>query len=175
MTIAWAWLSTGHTHKAEECLQLLEHSLGTEMVGIFSERDRAEKIDPTVQLLLVEIAVVRIELAMELPADTVGWVAARTYGANGSAAHTTPIYITRDGKPYWNPARAPKIIQRQLAVLDEIEAVVDDAVLAQREQRLAPLDFWSLRIAKGADKLRALTDQSRALYSALQERVSARQ
>lgn len=65
MTVAWAWLSMGHPGEAEECLQLLEQSLGTEMVDMFSERDRAEKIDPSVQNVLVEIAVMRIELASE--------------------------------------------------------------------------------------------------------------
>ncbi len=65
MTIAWAWLSTGHPQEAEECLQFLEQSLGIEMEELFSERDRAVEIDPAIQLLLVEAAVIRIELAME--------------------------------------------------------------------------------------------------------------
>lgn len=65
MTIAWAWLSTGKTQEAEECLQLLEQSLGTEMGELFSEVEGAEEIEPSIRLLLVEIAVIRIELAIE--------------------------------------------------------------------------------------------------------------
>jgi LuxR family maltose regulon positive regulatory protein len=65
MTIAWAWLSIGHTREAEACLQLLEQSLGKEMVALYAVQDRAEKIDPAIQVVLVEIAVMRIELAIE--------------------------------------------------------------------------------------------------------------
>jgi len=64
-TIAWTWLSTGHPQEAEECLQSLEQSLDVEMEALFSERDRAAELDPAIQLLLVETAVIRIELAME--------------------------------------------------------------------------------------------------------------
>jgi LuxR family maltose regulon positive regulatory protein len=65
MIIAWAWVSMGHPGEAEDCLQLIEGSLGTEMVEMFSGQDRAEKIDPAVQSALVEVAVLRIELAIE--------------------------------------------------------------------------------------------------------------
>jgi LuxR family maltose regulon positive regulatory protein len=64
LTIAWAWLSMGHPQEAENCLQLLEQSLGTEMVEICSEPDRAAKIDPAIESVLVEIAVLRMELAI---------------------------------------------------------------------------------------------------------------
>lgn len=65
MIVAWAWVAMGHAQEAEDCLRLIEQSLGTEMVEMFSERDRAEKIAPAVQSALVEIAVLRIELAIE--------------------------------------------------------------------------------------------------------------
>jgi LuxR family maltose regulon positive regulatory protein len=65
MTIAWAWLSMGHTQDTEDCLLLLERSLGAEIVDMFFEQDRAEELDPAIQILLIEIAVIRIELAIE--------------------------------------------------------------------------------------------------------------
>jgi LuxR family maltose regulon positive regulatory protein len=65
MIMAWAWVSMGHPGEAEDCLQLIEGSLGIEMVELFSEQDRDEKIEPAVQGALVEIAVLRIELAIE--------------------------------------------------------------------------------------------------------------
>jgi len=65
MTVAWAWLSTGHPDEAEACLQFLEHSLGIKMVEMFSEQDRAENLNPSVQSILVEITVMRIELASQ--------------------------------------------------------------------------------------------------------------
>jgi LuxR family maltose regulon positive regulatory protein len=65
MTMAWAWLSMGHPHEAEDYLQLVEGSLGVEMAEMFSERDRADQLDPETQIKLVEIAVMRVEMAME--------------------------------------------------------------------------------------------------------------
>jgi LuxR family maltose regulon positive regulatory protein len=65
MIMAWAWIAIGHPQEGEDCLQLIEESLGIEMVELFAERDRVEKIDPVVQSALVEIAVLRIEMAIE--------------------------------------------------------------------------------------------------------------
>ena len=65
MIMAWAWVSMGHPGEAEDCLQFIEGYLGTEMAELFSEQDRAEKIDPAVQSALAEVAVLRIEMAIE--------------------------------------------------------------------------------------------------------------
>jgi LuxR family maltose regulon positive regulatory protein len=65
MILAWAWVSMGHPSEAEDCLKLIEGSLGVKMAELFSGQDRDEKIDLAVQGALVEIAVLRIELAIE--------------------------------------------------------------------------------------------------------------
>jgi LuxR family maltose regulon positive regulatory protein len=65
MTFAWASLSTSRTQETEECIQDLERSLGAEMEDLFSEQDRDKRFTHETQVALVEIAVVRIELAME--------------------------------------------------------------------------------------------------------------
>jgi len=62
MIYAWAWLATGHPEEAESCLQAIEQALGTEMGDL--ERDGAGAMDPAVQAALVEVAVVRAQLAV---------------------------------------------------------------------------------------------------------------
>jgi LuxR family maltose regulon positive regulatory protein len=65
MTIAWAHLSLGHPGEAEKCLQRIEQSLGIETADTLHERDRAKQLDLMVYSLLVEITVMRMELAIE--------------------------------------------------------------------------------------------------------------
>ena len=65
MTIAWAHLSIGHPGEAEKCLQRIEQSLGIETDDILLERERTKQLDLTVYSFLVEIAVMRMELAIE--------------------------------------------------------------------------------------------------------------
>ena len=65
MTFAWASLSTGLTQETEECVQFLEQSLGVEMEDLFSGQNQDKTLAPATRVSLVEIAVVRIELAME--------------------------------------------------------------------------------------------------------------
>jgi hypothetical protein len=109
------------------------------------------------------------ELVVEatLPPGEALWVAARVTGANGSAAHTTPVYVTRPGQRHWNRAQAPGIIDRQLAVLDEIEKAVSDVEQTQRDGTLNRLDFERVRIAQQAAPLRETIARSRNRYEAL--------
>jgi LuxR family maltose regulon positive regulatory protein len=65
MIFAWAWVATGHPTESERCLQVIEQTLGAEMEALFSEKGEAQALDPTIRAALVEIAVVRAELAIE--------------------------------------------------------------------------------------------------------------
>jgi LuxR family maltose regulon positive regulatory protein len=65
MICAWAWLATGHPEEAELCLQAIEQALGTKMSELYAGRDGAQALPPAVQAALVEVAVVRAELAIE--------------------------------------------------------------------------------------------------------------
>jgi len=65
MTYAWAWVATGHPEEAERCLQTIEQALGAEMDELCSGSDPTQTLPPEVQAALVEVAVVRAELAIE--------------------------------------------------------------------------------------------------------------
>lgn len=51
------------------------------------------------------------------------WVAARAYADNGSAAHTTPVYLKRPSLRFWHHAQVPTLIDRCLESLEEIESM----------------------------------------------------
>ncbi|UCG24910.1 MAG: helix-turn-helix transcriptional regulator [Chloroflexota bacterium] len=61
---SWAWIATGHSDEAEGCLQAIERELGARMDALFSEGEKVEALEPAVHVVLVEIAVVRGQLAI---------------------------------------------------------------------------------------------------------------
>ena len=55
------------------------------------------------------------------------WVALHAVCDNGSQAHSTPVYLTVNGRPTWDPERGPEVAQRQLESIDKIAAEFDSA------------------------------------------------
>ncbi|MCL2330155.1 MAG: CehA/McbA family metallohydrolase [Phycisphaerae bacterium] len=49
------------------------------------------------------------------------WIAARAYAADGAKAHTTPVYVIRDGLRFWKYEEASKLIDQMVFYLGEIE------------------------------------------------------
>jgi hypothetical protein len=68
-----------------------------------------------------------LELEFDLEAGWGCWLAARAVASDGSGAHTTPIYLTRDSQRTWNFDQVPALIDRRVRDLDEIEQLVDRA------------------------------------------------
>lgn len=95
------------------------------------------------------------------------WIAARAYGEDGSAAHTTPIYISKPGERHWNPDRARGIIERQLSILDEIEGVLSAAEAAKQDGTMLNVDYWAIRSVDQAEPLRERLQRTRGLYDKL--------
>ena len=71
------------------------------------------------------------------------WIAAVVYSDNGAVAHTTPVYVTVDGRPTFDVQKGPAIIQKQLNLIDKTEA---------EERAKRPVDDGILeRLAKGRE------------------------
>ncbi len=64
MMYSWAWLATGHPEEAEGCLQAIEQALGRKMAELSAEGEGVEAMTPAVRGALVEVAVVRAQLAI---------------------------------------------------------------------------------------------------------------
>jgi hypothetical protein len=80
-----------------------------------------------------------LQLDFEVQRGT--WLAARCEAAKTQVAHTTPIYLTVDGR-FHNPETAPELIRRSMGYLDEIEEAMDnpgqsiDTQITRHETRL---------------------------------------
>jgi hypothetical protein len=100
------------------------------------------------------------------------WLAAQARGANGSVAHTTPIYLIKPGARFWDPAQAGAILEKQLAILEEIEHAVAEAEKAFQSGNQAR-DYWNRWPAQQAPQIRDRVARSRQLYRDLQTQLAA--
>ncbi len=94
------------------------------------------------------------------------WLAAHATGQDGSEAHSTPVYVLRDGFRFWDVTQAAMLIQKQLAVLDEIETAVAEAVRVMSTAR-QPLDYWNRWPAEQAVQIRRRIETTRQVYTGL--------
>ncbi len=53
------------------------------------------------------------------------WIAARCYGGPAQAAHTTPVYVSVDGKGFHNPETATQYLSQSEKYLQELEQELD--------------------------------------------------
>jgi LuxR family maltose regulon positive regulatory protein len=66
VVFSWAWLATGHPEITEECLKLVERSFGAEVSDLSSKKDAEELTSPETHGALVEVAVIRSQVAINL-------------------------------------------------------------------------------------------------------------
>ena len=102
-------------------------------------------------------------LDFELPADHSFWIAARTKGA-----HTSPVYVTVDGKRHWDLPAVPGLLAKREKQLREIEELVE------HPDRLLPpgrRQNWEhpLKLQRSTEKLRQSIGQARAIYQKLDQ------
>ncbi len=65
MLFAWAHLATQHPAQAEECVRAVEEALGVGMEVLFTEENEVNSLDPGLRAALVEVAIVRMGLAID--------------------------------------------------------------------------------------------------------------
>ncbi|GMV99481.1 MAG: hypothetical protein AMXMBFR84_06200 [Candidatus Hydrogenedentota bacterium] len=97
------------------------------------ERDVPSKLDVMVHGAAVKTVEssdprqAELAIEFELPAANGFWIAARAEGADGSRAHTTPVYVIRDGLRFWKYDALDELIAKREASLAEIEQIVAEA------------------------------------------------
>jgi hypothetical protein len=62
-----------------------------------------------------------LSLSLKVPAGRGEWIVARSYGAAGQAAHTTPVYVSVDGGGFHNPNTVPNYLGLSEMYLRELE------------------------------------------------------
>jgi hypothetical protein len=102
-------------------------------------------------------------LDFEIPADHSFWIAARTKGA-----HTSPVYVTVDGKRHWSPSAVPGLLAKREKQLKEIEELVE------HPDRLLPpgrRQNWEhpTKLQRSTENLRQSIREARAIYQRLDQ------
>ena len=101
-----------------------------------------------------------LSLSLKVPAGRGGWIAARSYGAAGQAAHTTPVYVSADGGGFHNPHTVPDYLGLSEMYLRELEHE-----LAHRHNE-PDRQAWQYR-----EGLQARIDEVRRIIAALREKL----
>jgi hypothetical protein len=100
------------------------------------------------------------------------WLAARARAGDGTSAHTTPVYVVRDGLRFWKFDGLEELLAQRQASLAEIEEMIREA--QRLEARGAnEKNLYRKQLARQGDLLRQRVAAARALYAELQREAGA--
>ena len=68
-----------------------------------------------------------LTLDFEQPTGDGFWIAARTTANDGTSAHTTPVYVVKNGLRFWKYDAVESLIAKRRKSLEEVEGLVTDA------------------------------------------------
>jgi hypothetical protein len=94
------------------------------------------------------------------------WIAARARAADGTTAHTTPVYVVHEGLRFWKFESLDELIAKRLASLQEIENIIADAKRLDAAGKLGN-DRYRKQLALEGDALLERVSQARATYDQL--------
>jgi len=100
------------------------------------------------------------------------WIAARARAGDGTSAHTTPVYVVREGLRFWKFDELQDLISKRLASLAEIEKIIDDARRLDADGKLES-DRYRKQLALQGDALLERVAQARKLYADLERTAEA--
>ncbi len=107
-----------------------------------------------------------IVLEFDMEAGHGCWLAAVTRATNGCHAHTTPIYVRREGLRWWKFEDVDQLLDKRLDSLSQIEKLVADAkskdlVTLEGDQELKQLALQGDELLKRVDAARKIYEQLR--------------
>ncbi len=100
------------------------------------------------------------------------WIAARARGGDGTSAHTTPVYIVREGLRFWKYDGLEALFKTRESSLAEIEQMVADARRDNAEGKLET-DRYRQQLALQGDLLLQRVALARKVYQNLQRIAEA--
>jgi len=114
----------------------------------------------------------KIEFETEVPVKGGIWIALRGKAADGSVAHTTPVYVTRKGLRFWKLDEVEPLIAKRLQQLDEIETIVAEAKQSVKDDG-SPALIEIHELAKQGDELLQRVRLARGNYARLRKTLEA--
>ena len=109
-----------------------------------------------------------LTIDLEIDAGHGFWLAAHAYTLDTAKAHTTPIYVVREGLRFWKYDEAPALLEKGLANLDEVEQIVAEAQ-AKHEAGELDGDQTKLQLAIQGPALLQRVEEARQIFRDLQE------
>jgi hypothetical protein len=100
------------------------------------------------------------------------WLAARARAGDGTSAHTTPVYVVREGLRFWKFDALDGLLEKRRASLAEIEKIVADARRDNNEGKLEN-DRYRKQLALEGDLLLERVTLARKLYDDLKQVAEA--
>jgi len=109
-----------------------------------------------------------LELDLEMEPGDGCWLAARVEATEGYRAHTTPVYLVRDGLRFWDYSAVDALLAKRVASLDEIDKLIADGLDKQAKGEIGT-NKWAEELALQAEALRARVQEARGQYEALRK------
>ena len=94
------------------------------------------------------------------------WLAARARAVDGTSAHTTPVYVVREGLRFWKFDELEPLLEKRESSLGQIEQIVAEARRDNAEGKLEQ-DRCRKQLALQGDLLLDRVAQARKLYQDL--------
>jgi hypothetical protein len=67
-----------------------------------------------------------LKAEFDIRLDSSQWIVARVSSHNGGYAHTSPVYVSVDGEPFFDRTQLPDLVKKRLGVLEYIESRLRD-------------------------------------------------
>ena len=113
-----------------------------------------------------------VQLDFTVDAGPGCWIAARARAGDGTSAHTTPVYVVREGLRFWKFDGLEELFAKRRASLAEIEQIIAEARRLDAEGKLES-DRYRKQLARQGDLLLQRVAQARELYEELKRVAEA--
>jgi hypothetical protein len=94
------------------------------------------------------------------------WIAARARAADGTSAHTTPVYVRREGLRFWKYDGLGELLAKREESLRQIESIIAEAKRLDSEGKLEK-DRYRKLLATQGDALLERVALARTMYADL--------
>lgn len=108
-----------------------------------------------------------LSIDFEIDSEDGFWIAARAYGADGSAAHTTPVYVIREGLRFWRFDRLDSLFAIREENLRRVEKNVADVQAMKKRGEIAEGNRELHVLAAVGSQLLERVAEARKIYAEL--------
>jgi hypothetical protein len=112
-----------------------------------------------------------VEVDFEVDAGQGFWIAARVRSGEGTSAHTTPVYVVREGLRFWKYDRVEELLGKRAESLRQIEEIVAEAKQLDSEGKLVN-DRYRQQLARQGNALLDRVREVRGVYEELRAKAA---